>query len=105
MSRHDMSALACILNLETDFLELAVADQRLVSQLMLHGYQNLRLVNGRWCGTQRFIYTVGVVLGLDETGYTNRFCFDTEQNAALFLKDWDGSTLPVVGDDGCKAIK
>lgn len=85
MSRHD-----------TEDLEI---------KLMQYGYQNLRLVNGDWCGTQRFIYTVGVVLGLDETGYTNRFCFDTEQNAALFLKDWDGETLPVIGNDGCTAIK
>ena len=105
MSRHDMSGLAQILSLETNFLELAVADQRLVSKLMVYGYQNLRLVNGAWCGTQRFIYTVGVVMGLDESGYKNRFCFDTEQNAALFLKEWDGTTLPVIGDDGCKAIK
>jgi len=105
MSRHDMSALRQILNLETNFLELVADDQRLVATLLTHGYQNLRLVNGRWCGTMRFMYTVGVVLGLDDSGYTNRFCFDTEQNAALFLKDWDGSTLPEIGVDGCTAIK
>ena len=70
------------------------------------GYDNIReVLPGYICGTRRFIYTVGVCCGLDATGYLNRFCFDSMQNAALFLKDWDGHSLPVVGEDGCKAIK
>ena len=105
MSRHDMSGLRQILALETNFLEMAIEDQRLVAKLLVNGYQNLRLVNGDWCGTQRFIYTCGVCIGLDETGYKHRFCFDTMQNADLFLKDWNGESSPRVGVDGCKAIK
>jgi hypothetical protein len=69
-------------------------------------YSNLRwLDNMGICGTFRFIFTVGVVYGIDETGYIGRFCFDTEQNARLFLKYWNGLTRPIVGVDGCKAIK
>jgi len=78
-----------------------------VEQLVLagHGYTNLRKVNGLVCGIMRFIYTVGVCYGLDETGYVGRYCFDTHQNAALFLGEWDGKVLPVIGEDGCTAIK
>ena len=69
-------------------------------------YENVReVIPGFICATHRFLFTCGVCCGLDETGYTNRFCFDTMQNAELFLKDWDGNTVPVVGEDGCKAIK
>ena len=56
-------------------------------------------------GIGRFIYTCGVCLNLDETGYVGRFCFDTLQNARLFLQDWDCITPPTVGLDGCTAIK
>ena len=58
-----------------------------------------------WCGIARMIFTVGVCYGLDDTGLQGRFCFDTYQNAKLFLDEWDGQTLPVIGEDGCTAIK
>jgi len=70
-----------------------------------HGYTELRVINGMVCGLSRFIYTVGVCYGLDSTGYVGRYCFDTHQNASLFLKDWDGVSTPEVGIDGCTAIK
>jgi hypothetical protein len=69
------------------------------------GYTNVRVIDGVICATLRFIYTVGVCYGLDSTGYRGRFCFDSQQNAELFLKDWDGVSLPVIGEDGCTAIK
>lgn len=70
-----------------------------------HGYTNIRYVGDMWCGVNRFMYTCGVCYGLDECGYRGRFCFDTMQNATLFLQDWNGVTLPVVGEDGCTAVK
>ena len=100
-----MSALAELLSTESEFLQMLTEDRKLALKIYENCYRNLRLVNGAWCGTQRFIYTVGVCLGLDDSGYQNRFCFDSEQNAALFLKEWDGATLPEIGVDGCKAIK
>lgn len=70
------------------------------------GYQNLKNLDGNLCGVMRMLFTVGVMYGIDEQGnYRGRFCFDTYQNAELFLQDWDGHTLPVVGEDGCKAVK
>ncbi len=69
------------------------------------GYTNVRVIDGVICATMRFIYTVGVCYGIDSTGYRGRFCFGTQLEADLFLIEWDGVTLPVVGEDGCKAIK
>lgn len=71
-----------------------------------NGYTDLRYVEG-WgiCGITRMIFTVGVCYGMDETGRKGRFCFGTYIDAQLFLRDWDGSTLPEVGVDGCKALK
>lgn len=71
-----------------------------------HGYECVRQVEGwGWCGILRMMFTVGVCHGMDETGLKGRFCFDTRQNAYLFLDEWDGKTLPEVGIDGCTAIK
>ena len=75
------------------------------TQLFVNGYQGMREIDGMVCATMRFLFTVGVCYGIDETGYRGRFCFDSYQNAELFLKDWDGKTLPVIGEDGCTAIK
>ena len=78
----------------------------LVKQLNELGYHEIRFIPDLGlCGVQRFMFTCGVCYGLDETGYAGRICFDTWQNASLFLKEWDGVTLPKVGDDGCTAIK
>lgn len=78
----------------------------LEEELVAHGYLNLRQIEGwGWCGVLRFMYTHGVCIGLDETGYGGRFCFDTYQNARLFLAEWDGVTMPMIGLDGCTAIK
>ena len=81
-------------------------DSRIMTMAQQLGYTDVTWREGAGvCGLRRFIYTVGVCYGLDETGCAGRFCFDTEQNARLFLMDWDGSTPAEVGIDGCKAIK
>lgn len=58
-----------------------------------------------YCGLQRFMFTVGVCLGLTFSGYECRFCFNTLNDAQHFYKHWDGTTVPVIGIDGCTAIK
>lgn len=101
-----MDALAKQLSVTTAFCERINRDTRIMTICMAEGYTDLtwRKPAGV-CGILRFIYTVGVCYGLDETGRRGRFCFDTMQNAQLFLKDWNGVTLPKVGEDGCTAIK
>jgi hypothetical protein len=70
-----------------------------------NGYENAREIDGVVCGIMRFMYTVGVCYGIDKTGYSGRFCFSSYMDATLFLKEWDGQTPPVIGEDGCTAIK
>ena len=69
------------------------------------GYENAREIDGVVCATMRFIYTVGVCYGIDRVGYRGRFCFSNNMDAVAFLFDWDGKTPPVIGEDGCTAIK
>ena len=69
------------------------------------GYTHVREIDGMVCGLMRFIYTVGVCFKIDETGYGGRFCFSNRYLALAFLKEWDGETPPVIGEDGCVAIK
>jgi hypothetical protein len=77
----------------------------ILDELHGQGYTEIRLIDGEFCGLMRFIFTTGVCYGLDPTGYRGRFCFDNHMDASMFLKDWDGETPPVIGKDGCTAIK
>lgn len=70
------------------------------------GYERIRLVNGcMWCGIRRMIFTTGLFIDLDEVcARQGRFCFETYAQAALFLKSWDGASVPTK-DDGLTANK
>lgn len=86
-----------------------VYDQRVVKLheiLNENGYLHIKYVEGwGWCAIQYFIFTVGVCFGLDETGRAGRFCFADLQSAMSFYQDWDGTTQPIIGQNGCLAIK
>lgn len=79
----------------------------LMAMLGESGYTSIRFVAGvGWCGVARCPTTARVCLNLDGEGYyERRFCFDTVQNAELFLRGWDGLIPPVVGDDGCVSLE
>lgn len=57
-----------------------------------HGYFDLKQIkmpNGKevWAGLFRFIYTVGLVIDIDETGYRGRYCFHSLAEAREVLRD------------------
>lgn len=52
------------------------------------GYQCVCKINGKVVGLQMFIYTVGIVVGMDETGYEYRFCYHTGAEAFVALLNW-----------------
>lgn len=59
--------------------------------LKRNGYSVFRrLDNGEVAGISQFIYTFGLVLGLDETGYRTRFCYPDFASALQALLIWDG---------------
>lgn len=43
---------------------------------------------GQIVGLRQFLFTVGIVVGLDETGYSHRFCYDNMATAYVALIDW-----------------
>ena len=81
-------------------------DNEVIKSWKAYGYHNhFCMRNGFLCCVGRFLYTWGVLVDIDMEGCWGRFCFDTQANAVLFLKEWNGYTFPVVGEDGCTAIK
>ena len=58
-------------------------------------YSHLRrLSTGEWVGVQRFLFTWGLMVGLDERGYRTRFCYEHPQDAVWAAQHWDGSGDP-----------
>jgi hypothetical protein len=59
------------------------------------GYYEIREIPGRGiCGLQRFIFTTGLVIGMDEIGYQGRYCYSTENEALDAINSWDGTGDP-----------
>lgn len=60
------------------------------------GFTQLREVEGRGiCGIMRFMFTIGLVYGLDTTGYRGRWCYDNVIEPTAALSIWDGKDDPI----------
>lgn len=54
-------------------------------------YLHLRDVEGRGvCGVMKFMFTYGLVYGIDMMGYKGRWCFGSEIEAVYALDTWTG---------------
>lgn len=54
-------------------------------------YDALREVPGHAiCGVRRFLFTYGLVVGMDDTGYAGRYCYEFRAEAVDALREWDG---------------
>jgi hypothetical protein len=62
--------------------------------LLANCYENLRTINGVLCGTQKFVFTTGLVVGLDAAGYERRYCYEHGPDALAALEAWDGTGHP-----------
>jgi hypothetical protein len=82
-----------------------MSDEETIELFRAYGYIDVKKRGGEFFAISRFIYTYGVLINITEYGYSGRFCFDNLQNAQLFYNDWDFESQPVVGLDGCTAIK
>ena len=59
------------------------------------GYTAVRqLPDGRWIGVLKLIYTCGLVVGLDESGYQYRYCYHRYVDAVRDAERWDGVDDP-----------
>lgn len=52
------------------------------------GYAHVCRLNGKIVGLGPFIYTVGIVVGMDETGYECRYCYHNAADAQAALFKW-----------------
>lgn len=72
-----------------------IASVSLIKQLEDEGYTHLTTIPGRGvCGLHRFVFTSGLVYGLDETGYSGRYCYETIYEARVALQNWNGVNDP-----------
>ena len=59
------------------------------------GYTDIvELPSGELAGLMKFLFTTGLVVGLDEYGYRIRFCYEFTFEALEALKEWDGVGYP-----------
>lgn len=66
----------------------------LTESLTAMGYTDLCEVAGQPCGLYRFMFTTGLMVGIDEHGYSRRYCYEDEQDAREALMMWDGRCHP-----------
>lgn len=70
-------------------------DLELEKLLIREGYFSLREIPNRGIvGLSQFVFTVGIVYGLDATGYKGRYCYSRMKDAIEAFKTWDGVNDP-----------
>lgn len=69
-----------------DHLEILTQEKKDFFEEM--GYSHCCKINGKVVGLYPFIFTTGIVVGMDETGYEYRFCYGTPREAQTGLLMW-----------------
>jgi len=66
-----------------------------IKYLKSEGYTEIKEIPGVGiCGLRSFIFTTGLIIGMNEIGYFGRYCYKTSREASDALKSWDGSGDP-----------
>lgn len=68
--------------------------RNLIKFLETEGYTHIRIIDGKICGIKKFIFTTGLVVGLDECGFNGRYCYEHRSDAVDALREWDGNGDP-----------
>lgn len=66
----------------------------LIKLLEIEGFTHIRVIDGKICGIKRFIFTTGLVVGLNKISYDGRFCYEHHSDAVAALNEWDGNGDP-----------
>ncbi len=70
-------------------------NEELRKHLEHEGYMFLTEIPGRGlCGLYRFLFTTGLVIGIDQIGYKGRYCYSERSDALYALSHWDGTDDP-----------
>ncbi len=65
--------------------------EELKQYLESEGYVSIREIPGRGvCALYSFMFTIGLVYGIDLTGYKGRWCYDSVIGAVNAISNWDG---------------
>jgi hypothetical protein len=78
-------------------IEKQVSEVRVPSRTYIaeNGYTNVKeMPNGSLCALLPFAFTWGLVVGLEEHGYSRRYCFEHFEDALESLASWDGEGHP-----------
>jgi hypothetical protein len=60
----------------------------LLESLKLEGYTDLQERDGILMGIYRFMFTWGLMVGLNEDGYDRRYCYKTKVEVLKALEEW-----------------
>jgi len=58
-------------------------------QIIELGYHSPKLINGVWCGLMRMAFTIGLFVGIDEIGYSYRYCYESVKEATDALAAYE----------------
>ena len=54
------------------------------------------LDNGRLCGVTKLLFHWTLHIGIDDMGYQDRYCYDTQEAAEMALALWNGAGDPLL---------
>jgi hypothetical protein len=49
---------------------------KLITMAREEGWRNINVIDGLVCAIQPFVYTWGIVIGINEWGYERRYCYE-----------------------------
>lgn len=64
-----------------------------------------KIIANKVYAIQPFMYTYGILLDIDTTSIRGRYCFGSLVEAKVFFDEFTGWQVPIVGVNGCTAIK
>ena len=71
------------------------SDLSFTEQMCAEGYVlPIKLPTGEWAALNQFMFTVGLVVGLDPYGYRCRYCYESGREATQALLLWNGEGDP-----------
>ena len=73
-----------------------MSEEDLKEYLYEQGYRFMREVPDQGlCGLFTMLFTTALVVDLEESGYSHRFCYETPLEALSALKSWTGEGDPL----------
>ena len=74
---------------------MEMTDDPIESALVRNGYHPIRkLPTGDWAGVLDMMFTYGLMVGCDTSGFRTRFCYEHRADASKALMDWNGEGDP-----------